>query len=127
MYEIDVNFNTATRMLSDDLRARQRIIDTRGDNDVTMFRFNIIGSIPNEFEGRVEFDILVKDDTPGIAYKPYIPLENNEAVLPNRILKWADRKSLPIQLVFENPTTKERFCSFNMLTYTIKNAVMAKR
>lgn len=127
VYTIPITYHIDKRILSDGTDTYNLVIDTRGDNNIVTLKFTIDGTVPEGYEGRVEFDIPVKPDgTTGVAKKPYIDLdENDEATIPNSILKWALRRSLPIQLVYENKDTKQRFCSFNMLTYTVTDAIRA--
>ena len=129
MYTISISYDASTRLLSDDLKAEQRFIATKGDNDVVKLQFTI-NDPEHELDGfdrRVDFDIKAKegDDT---EYKPFLMLDENDcATLPNDILTYARKFKMPIQLVFEDPKTHERLCSFNTLTYLVSCAVKGKR
>lgn len=123
MFTVNIDYDVSKRTLKDATGHDHYCIATIGDNNRTKLQFNVIdtdGELQG-FSGRVEFDIQVKDSNE--SYKPYLPLEQDDSVtLTDEIVRSARRSVLPIQLVYQDDNG-HIFASFNMLKYTIANAV----
>lgn len=123
MFSVHIEYDVAKRILKDASGRDNYCIGTVGDNNGTALIFHIID--PNNelegYSGRAEFGIEVQDGA--VSHRPYIPLDSdNKVILTDEIMRNTKRSALPVQLVYEDDGGHV-FASFNMLTYTVTNAV----
>ena len=133
MLTVNITYHANTRLMeitSLSTGGEDNAVATTGDDLETrlQFTFDDPDYIIEDYGARVEFAVILIDETTGKTYNPFIILdEDNGVVIPNSILSNVKCSVLPIQLAFGRQIDDEKteFYSLNTLNLAINRAIDA--